>query len=135
LRVEPAEGSFTACAGSGGSQERYQIIGQLMTADLHAQTGRFVAAVSAVEHDLAQAGWGAFRRSEADPQYLAASRREITVSFFDVADSFDAVPPPVSERFIVAGPCTAVAAVLVPQLQTVRDYYGPTLGPLPPFKM
>lgn len=135
LRWDGAQGSFAACPGSAGRRERYQVIGGLAAADRPRETARFVAAVSALEHALSEAGWGEFRRSDADRQYLAATKSGITLSFLDVPSSFDSVPPPTSVRVIISGPCTPVAAILAPYLRTVLDPYRPEPAAQPPLKI
>ncbi len=133
LHYEGGEGSYAACPGSDGSQERYKIVGTIAPGDQGGQTASFLAALAALERDLAHRGWGQFRRNAADRQYLTAFRGAITVSFFDLADAFDSVPPPSTEQVVVSGPCTGLAAV-APYLRNHVDSYGPRPAPLPPLR-
>ena len=134
LRQEGGEGSYAACPGSNGSQDRYKIVGTIAPGRQGGQTALLLAAVAALEHDLAHEGWGQFRWNAADRRYLTASRGSITVSFFDIANAFDSVPPPSTEQFVVSGPCTNLAAV-APYLRNYFDSYGLRPAPLPPLKV
>lgn len=134
LHYEGAEGSYATCAGSDRSQERYVIVGQIAPGDHGGQTAWFVAALATLERDLAHQGWGQFRRTAADRQYVTAFRGAITVSFFDLANAFDSVPPPSTEQVVLSGPCTDLA-VVAPYLRNHFDVYGPTPTPLPPLKV
>jgi hypothetical protein len=134
LRQEGGKGSYAACPGSDGSHERYKIVGTIATGHQGGQTALFLSAVAALERDLAHRGWGQFRRNAADPRYLTASRGSITVSFFDIANAFDSVPPPSTEQLVVSGPCTNLAPV-APYLRNYFDVYGPRPAPLPPLRV
>jgi hypothetical protein len=65
---------------------------------------------------------------------VTAFRGAITVSFFDLANAFDSVPPPTTEQVVLSGPCTDLA-VVAPYLRHHFDVYGPTPTPLPPLKV
>ena len=134
LHSEGAEGSYAACPGSNGSQERYKIVGQIAPGYQGGQTARLLGALAALQRDLADEGWGQFRRNAADRQYLTASRGAITVSFFDLANAFDSIPPPSAEQVVVSGRCTDLA-VVAPYLRNYFDVYGPRPAPLPPLKV